>query len=144
MRDSSFLINANTQTSYTTDPSFQIQNTKAGSVLVMTGAIVEDTNGSATNWADQSGYPIFSLPSAVVPFSFGSGALSAEQIALLTTAGSYDVPTVTEIREEVDSNSTQLAALVAGVNVAEMNGSAVQGDGSELNPWRGVGVGVDP
>lgn len=112
IRDSADLITANTQTSYTVDDTLEIKNTKTGSPLTITGANVTDASGSYTGWVDTSGENIYVIPDSVVPFSYGSGALSAPQIALLTTAASYDVPTVTEIREEVDSNSTQLAATV--------------------------------
>jgi hypothetical protein len=33
-----------------------------------------------------------------------------------------------------------LEAMAGGVNVARMNGAPVIGDGTEGNPWRGVGV----
>lgn len=61
-------------------------------------------------------------------------ALTSEQNAKL-----MGLPSASAV---VDEWETQAAADPTGfkVNVAEMNGAAVQGDGSELDPWRGVGV----
>lgn len=55
----------------------------------------------------------------------------------ISTSGGSSGPTAAAIAAEVIA---QLQATAIPVDVQKMNGSDVIGDGSEPNPWRGVGV----
>jgi hypothetical protein len=86
--DSDDLITANTQVDYSVDSTVQVENTKTGSALTITGANVFTTGGNQYDWVDVTGEKIFVLPDTVVSFNSSSGALSAAQETQLANASS--------------------------------------------------------
>lgn len=89
IRDSSFLITANTQVDYTFDNTLEVANTDAGTHLSMTGAYVLDQDGNYSGWMDQTGGGTvgYIAPSIVAFNSGGAGFTSADR-TLLTNANS--------------------------------------------------------
>lgn len=60
-------------------------------------------------------------------------------LAINLTNGAQDnayIELSERVRLEMDANSVALTQLVAGVNVAKVNGVIVAGTGTELDPWR--------
>ena len=93
--DSDNLIQANTQVDYNVDSTLQVENTKTGSALTITGANVFTTGGNQYDWVDTTGEKIFVLPDTVVNFNSSSGALTAAQEAQLLAASKAVTPTTT-------------------------------------------------
>lgn len=69
----------------------------------------------------------------------GTAGSTAEQIANIATGSP---PTAAAIRAEMDANSTQLAALVTGVSVSEVQTNAVDADAFTTDAIAALGEGV--
>ena len=89
--DSDDLITAQTQVDYAVDSAVQVENTKTGFPLVITGANVATTGGAQYDWVDVTGEMIFVQPDTVVNFNSSSGALSGAQEAQLTNIESKTI-----------------------------------------------------
>lgn len=78
---------------------FKVKNQDISNPLSITGAVVTDTNGSATNVMDSTGGSIFANTAhATVITTSGSGGATAE-----------------EVRIEMDSNSKKLKSILNSV-----------------------------
>lgn len=128
--DSNFLITANTQTDYTFDDTVEVQNTKTGYPLTITGANVTDASGSVTGWIDTTGENIYVIPASVVPFQYSTGSgLSSAQDTKLTSI--YDtvgtLPDADAIHDEVVENSVtfrQMMRIIFAVLTGKASGAA--------------------
>jgi hypothetical protein len=110
--DSDNLVTANTQVDYNVDPTLQVENTKTGSALTITGANVFTTGGNQYDWVDVTGEKIFVLPDTVVNFNSSSGALSAAQEAQLLNASTTSTAIDTKLGTPADTDvSTDISNL---------------------------------
>ena len=134
--DSDDLITANTQVDYESAAGVQVQNTKTGFALIITGANVSTTGGAQYDWVDVTGEKIFVLPDTVVSFNSSSGALTALQESQLANASS----TSTTINGKIGTPATDVSADIAAVTGGTLEGALSRDDALRIILAESAGI----
>lgn len=104
-----------------------------GGTKVIVPAGVTTLNVTGELLTDDQSYP-FDTSLVSGPLTINYAPAEAEVIKIVATGNEY---TLVEIANAV---LAQLMATYIPVDAKRMNGATVIGDGTEVNPWRGVGV----